>query len=153
MIKSGYAVTPTNESADKSEAIKSQIAKLQAELKKNETHKKFLTASGDEIDKMLNNKSDRSELDKAFKLLQRIDELRRQLMKLNESIEMNESKGNPKLGKKVKQLKGWKIYQGTDQFGETVFRCFTPDDDYPAVGYEDWETDTLDAAISWIKNY
>ena len=153
MIKSGYAVTPTNESADKSEAIKSQIAKLQAELKKNDTHKKFLTASGDEIDKMLNNKSDRSELDKAFKLIQRIDELRRQLMKLNESIEMNESKGNPKLGKKVKQLKGWKIYQGTDSEGMEVFRCFTPDDDYPAVGYEDWETDTLDAAISWIKNY
>ena len=153
MIKSGYAVTPTNESADKSEAIKSQIAKLQAELKKNETHKRFLTASGDEIDKMLNNKSDRSELDKAFKLLQKIDELRRQLMKLNESIEMNESKGNPKLGKKVKQLKGWKIYQGTDSEGMEVFRCFTPDDDYPAVGYEDWETDTLDAAISWIKNY
>lgn len=153
MIKSGYAVTPTNESTDKSEAIKSQIAKLQAELKKNETHKRFLTASGDEIDKMLNNKSDRSELDKAFKLLQRIDELRRQLLKLNESIEMNESKGNPKLGKKVKQLKGWKIYQGTDSTGEEVFRCFTPDDDYPAVGYEDWECETLDQAIEWIKNY
>lgn len=153
MIKSGYAVTPTNESADKSEAIKSQIAKLQAELKKNETHKRFLTASGDEIDKMLNNKSDRSELDKAFKLLQKIDELRRQLMKLNESIKMNESKGNPKLGKKVKQLKGWKIYQGTDSEGMGVFRCFTPDDDYPEVGYEDWECETLDQAIEWIKNY
>ena len=153
MIKSGYAVTPTNESADKSEAIKSQIAKLQAELKKNETHKRFLTASGDEIDKMLNNKSDRSELDKAFKLLQKIDELRRQLMKLNESIKMNESKGNPKLGKKVKQLKGWKIYQGTDSSGGEVFRCFTPDDDYPEVGYEDWECETLDQAIDWIKNY
>ena len=153
MIKSGYAVTTTNESADKSEAIKSQIAKLQAELKKNETHKRFLTASGDEIDKMLNNKSDRSELDKAFKLLQKIDDLRRQLMKLNESIKMNESKGNPKLGKKVKQLKGWKIYQGTDSEGMEVFRCFTPDESRPEVGYEDWECETLDQAIDWIKNY
>lgn len=67
--------------------------------------------------------------------------------------EMNESKSDPKLGKKVKQLKGWKIYQGTDSSGDTVFRCFTPDDDYPAVGYEDWECETLDQAIDWIKNY
>lgn len=67
--------------------------------------------------------------------------------------DVNESSGHPKLGKKIKQLKGWKIYQGTDQFGETVFRCFTPDDDYPTVGYEDWECETLDQAISWIENY
>lgn len=68
--------------------------------------------------------------------------------------QMNEASGrHPKLGKKVKQLKGWKIYQGTDSSGEEVFRCFTPDDDYPAVGYEDWECETLDQAIEWIKNY
>ena len=73
---------------------------------------------------------------------------------MNKSSRMNEAfNRHPKLGKKVKQLKGWKIYQGTDSEGMEVFRCFTPDDDYPAVGYEDWETDTLDAAISWIKNY
>lgn len=60
---------------------------------------------------------------------------------------------DPKLGKKVKQLKGWKIYQGTNIDGEEVFRCFTPDDDYPAVGYADWETDTLEAAISWVTHY
>lgn len=67
--------------------------------------------------------------------------------------EMNESKGNPKLGKKVKQLKGWKIYQGTDSEGMEVFRCFTPDESRPEVGYEDWECETLDQAIEWIKNY
>lgn len=67
---------------------------------------------------------------------------------------VNEASGrHPKLGKKVKQLKGWKIYQGTDSSGDGVFRCFTPDDDYPAVGYEDWECETLDQAIEWIKNY
>lgn len=73
---------------------------------------------------------------------------------LNESNEMNEASGrHPKLGKKVKQLKGWKIYQGTDSQGDEIFRCFTPDDDYPAVGYEDWECETLEQAIEWIKNY
>lgn len=60
---------------------------------------------------------------------------------------------HPKLGKKIKQLKGWKIYQGTDSYGYEIFRCFTPDEDRPAVGYEDWETDTLEQAISWIENY
>ncbi len=60
---------------------------------------------------------------------------------------------HPKLGKRVKSLKGWKIYQGTNNYGDEVFRCFTPDEDRPAVGYEDWETDTLEQAISWIENY
>lgn len=60
---------------------------------------------------------------------------------------------HPKLGKRVKSLKGWKIYQGTNNYGDEVFRCFTPDDDRPAIGYEDWETDTLEQAISWIENY
>lgn len=60
---------------------------------------------------------------------------------------------HPKLGKKVKSLKGWKIYQGTDDNGDEIFRCFTPDDDRPTIGYEDWETETLEQAISWIENY
>ena len=60
---------------------------------------------------------------------------------------------HPKLGKRVKSLKGWKIYQGTDTYGNEIFRCFTPDEVRPAVGYEDWETDTLEQAISWIENY
>ena len=60
---------------------------------------------------------------------------------------------HPKLGKRVKSLKGWKIYQGTNNYGDEVFRCFTPDDDRPTIGYEDWETDTLEQAISWIENY
>ena len=60
---------------------------------------------------------------------------------------------HPKLGKRVKSLKGWKIYQGTNNYGDEVFRCFTPDEDRPAVRYEDWETDTLEQAISWIENY
>jgi len=59
----------------------------------------------------------------------------------------------PKLGKKIKQLKGWKIYQGTDSSGDEVFRCFTPDDYRPEVGYEDWECETLEQAISWVQNY
>ena len=59
----------------------------------------------------------------------------------------------PKLGRKIKQLKGWKIYKGTDSSGDEIFRCFTPDDDYPTVGYEDWECETLEQAISWIQNY
>lgn len=71
--------------------------------------------------------------------------------------EMNElyldEAAHPKLGKKIKQLKGWKIYQGTDSYGYEIFRCFTPDEVRPAVGYEDWETDTLEQAISWIENY
>ena len=58
-----------------------------------------------------------------------------------------------KLGKRVKQLRGWKIYQGTDDYGYTVFRLFTPDDDHPMIGYEDWECDTLEEAISWVQNY
>ena len=60
---------------------------------------------------------------------------------------------HPKLGKKIKQLKGWKIYQGTDSSGDEVFRCFTPDEYRPEVGYEDWECETLEQAISWIQNY
>ena len=60
---------------------------------------------------------------------------------------------HPKLGKRVKSLKGWKIYQGTDDNGDEIFRCFTPDDDRPTIGYEDWETETLEQAISWIENY
>lgn len=60
---------------------------------------------------------------------------------------------HPKLGKKVKSIKGWKIYQGTDDNGDEIFRCFTPDDDRPTIGYEDWETETLEQAISWIENY
>lgn len=60
---------------------------------------------------------------------------------------------HPKLGKRVKSLKGWKIYQGTDDDGNEIFRCFTPDDDRPTIGYEDWETETLEQAISWIENY
>lgn len=60
---------------------------------------------------------------------------------------------HPKLGKKIKQLKGWKIYQGTDSSGDEVFRCFTPDDYRPEVGYEDWECETFEQAISWVQNY
>lgn len=60
---------------------------------------------------------------------------------------------HPKLGKRVKSLKGWKIYQGTDDDGNEIFRCFTPDDDRPTIGYEDWETETLEQTISWIENY
>ena len=71
--------------------------------------------------------------------------------------EMNElyldEASHPKLGKRVKSLKGWKIYQGTNDYGDEIFRCFTPDDDRPTIGYEDWETDTLEQAISWIENY
>lgn len=59
----------------------------------------------------------------------------------------------PKLGKKIKQLKGWKIYQGTDSSGDETFRCFTPDEYRPEVGYEDWECETLEQAISWVQNY
>ena len=70
-----------------------------------------------------------------------------------ESLIPIEEASHPKLGKKVKSLKGWKIYQGTDTYGNEIFRCFTPDEVRPAVGYEDWETDTLEQAISWIENY
>ena len=34
-----------------------------------------------------------------------------------------------------------------------MFRCFTPDEYRPEVGYEDWECETLEQAISWIQNY
>lgn len=70
-----------------------------------------------------------------------------------ESVELTEATSSKaKLGKKVKQLKGWSIYQGTNDEGEETFRCFTPDE-RPGVGYEDWECDTLEQAIEWIKNY
>nr|DAW34202.1 MAG TPA: hypothetical protein [Caudoviricetes sp.] len=72
---------------------------------------------------------------------------------LEESLIPVEETSNPKLGKKVKSLKGWKIYQGTDNDGDEIFRCFIPDEDRPVVGYEDWECETLDQAISWIENY
>lgn len=72
---------------------------------------------------------------------------------IDESMIPVEESSDPKLGKKIKQLKGWKIYQGTDSNGYEIFRCFTPDEDRPAVGYEDWECETLDQAISWIENY
>lgn len=72
---------------------------------------------------------------------------------IDESMIPIEESSDPKLGKKIKQLKGWKIYQGTDSYGYETFRCFTPDEDRPAVGYEDWECETLDQAISWIENY
>lgn len=72
---------------------------------------------------------------------------------IDESMIPVEESSDPKLGKKIKQLKGWKIYQGTDSYGYEIFRCFTPDEDRPAVGYEDWECETLDQAISWIENY
>jgi len=58
-----------------------------------------------------------------------------------------------KLGKRVKQVKGWKIYQGTDAEGNGVFRLFTPDEDHPAIGYEDWQTDSMEEAEEWISNY
>ena len=42
--------------------------------------------------------------------------------------EMNElyldEASHPKLGKRVKSLKGWKIYQGTNDNGDEIFRCF-----------------------------
>lgn len=72
---------------------------------------------------------------------------------LEETIIPIEEASNPRLGKKIKQLKGWKIYQGTNNNGEEIFRCFTPDEDRPAIGYEDWECETLEQAISWIENY
>lgn len=71
---------------------------------------------------------------------------------LQESKAVTEAK-NPRLGKKVKQLKGWKIYEGTDSDGETVYRLFTPDDDHPEIGYEDWEVYSMEEAISWVKHY
>lgn len=74
------------------------------------------------------------------------EELDEGLIPIKEQIE-------PKLGKRIKQLKGWKIYKGTDSYGDEIFRCFTPDEDRPAVGYEDWECETLEQAISWIENY
>lgn len=70
-----------------------------------------------------------------------------------ESLEPMEEASHPKLGKRVKSLKGWKIYQGTTDEGNEIFRCFTPDDDRPAVGYEDWECETLEQAISWVEHY
>lgn len=72
---------------------------------------------------------------------------------IDESMIPVEESSDPKLGKKIKQLKGWKIYQGTDSNGYELFRCFTPDEDRPMIGYEDWECETLDQAISWIENY
>lgn len=72
---------------------------------------------------------------------------------IDESMIPVEESSDPKLGKKIKQLKGWKIYQGTDSYGYEIFRCFTPNEDRPAIGYEDWECETLDQAISWIENY
>lgn len=72
---------------------------------------------------------------------------------IDESLIPIEEASHPKLGKRVKSLKGWKIYQGTTNEGDEIFRCFTPDEDRPAIGYEDWECETLEQAISWIENY
>lgn len=72
---------------------------------------------------------------------------------LDEGLIPIKEQTEPKLGKRIKQLKGWKIYKGTDSYGDEIFRCFTPDEDRPAVGYEDWECETLEQAISWIENY
>jgi hypothetical protein len=44
------------------------------------------------------------------------------------------------------KYKGWLIVQDGDSF-----LCFTPDEiDYPERGYEDLETDSLEAAKEWI---
>lgn len=47
------------------------------------------------------------------------------------------------------KYKGWLIVQDGDSF-----LCFTPDEiDYPERGYEDLETDSLEAAKEWVDNY
>lgn len=75
-------------------------------------------------------------------------------MNLFENLQkFNENSDLAKLGKKIKQYKGWKIYKGIDDYGNEIFRLFTPDEYRPEIGYEDWETDTLDQAISWVDNY
>lgn len=84
---------------------------------------------------------------------EQIDECVDDNIEIDESMIPVEESSNPKLGKKIKQLKGWKIYQGTDFEGNELFRCFTPDEYRPEIGYEDWECETLDQAISWIENY
>lgn len=58
----------------------------------------------------------------------------------------------PTLGEFVEERNGWNIYKGTNEYGNTIYRCFVPYDE-PEVGYEDWETDTLPEAQSWIDNY
>ena len=75
-------------------------------------------------------------------------------MNLFENLQlMKENSDVAKLGKKIKQYKGWKIYKGIDDCGNEIFRLFTPDEYRPEIGYEDLETETLDQAISWIDNY
>lgn len=74
-------------------------------------------------------------------------------MNLFENLQnLKENSDIAKLGKKIKQYKGWKIYKGISDYGEEIFRLFTPDEDRPEIGYEDWETDTLEQAISWVDN-
>lgn len=91
--------------------------------------------------------------DKIIEVLKNYEEAEDDSEYVDESLIPIEEASHPKLGKRVKSLKGWKIYQGTDDNGDEIFRCFTPDDDRPMVGYEDWETETLELAISWIENY
>lgn len=51
-----------------------------------------------------------------------------------------------KPGKKIK-YRGWLIVKES----EDSYLCFTPDEaDYPERGYEDWETDSIEAAKEWI---
>lgn len=91
--------------------------------------------------------------DKIIEVLKNYEEVEDDSEYIDESLIPIEEASHPKLGKRVKSLKGWKIYQGTNDNGDEIFRCFTPDDDRPMVGYEDWETETLEQAISWIENY
>lgn len=56
-----------------------------------------------------------------------------------ESVNTLNESSNPKLGKKIKTLKGWKIYNGTDKDGFGMIRVFVPDEDHPEIGYEDME--------------
>ena len=75
-------------------------------------------------------------------------------MNLFENLQnIKENNDDIKLGKKIKEYKGWKIYKGTSYYGYEIYRLFNPNEDRPTIGYERWETDTLEQAISWVDDH
>ena len=75
-------------------------------------------------------------------------------MNLFENLQnIKENNDDIKLGKKIKEYKGWKIYKGISYYGNEIYRLFNPNEDRPIIGCERWETDTLEQAISWVDDH
>lgn len=89
MIKLGRSITGMNEAA--SDKSLDQLKKYRDALKASKVYQQFLTASGDDLEKLLRNKSTRPELDRCFEIVNKMDKIRRDIMNssdLNEALDV-----------------------------------------------------------------